>query len=447
MNAASLTRIALATATLVTTGAVCAQAAKGPAQVVKPPVSQAWIDVATFAGFGMPGGGGAPNPMSMMGGMFGGGQGGGRNTFGMTQTGSTGRWVDVTLYTSRNPSLAEGTQAVPAGTQLAPTLKLVSPTVEKGKPPAPGDDTVVEHEYERPKGKMYLYWGCGDTVRAGQPRVLDMATAKPEDFGKFFTSRRATQRGAHSAPGRPIWPNEVDFRMVPDNASLVGDHAFTGQGVPEGFKFAIGAQQDIMPPIALKQTDAGGATQLEWAALPTARAYFIAAMGAKGGMGGMGGGAEAEMVFWTSSEVPEIGMGLIDYQTNPAVDRWLKEKVLLEPSVTRCTVPKGIFGEGGGAMLRMIAYGSELNLAHPPRPTDPKIAWEPQWAVKLRVKSVNNAMLGMDMSEMQRGSGRRGQPQTQSQPQSQEQAPPAAEKKQEEKMPDAVNILRGILGR
>jgi hypothetical protein len=106
-------------------------------------------------------------------------------------------------------------------------------------------------------------------------------------------------------------------------------------------------------------------------------------------------------------------------------------------------VPKGIFGEGGGAMLRMIAYGSELNLAHPPRPTDPKVAWEPQWAVKLRVKSVSNAMLGMDMSEMQRGSRRQAQPP----PQSQDAAPPAAEKKQEEKMPDAVNILRGILGR
>jgi hypothetical protein len=414
-------------------GAPAIAQTKAPAQVVKAPVSQAWIDVATFAGFGMPMGGGGGSPMSMMGGMFGGGQGG-KNTFGMTQTGSAGRWVDVTLYTSRNPALPEATQAVPAGTQLAPTLKLVAPKVEKGTPPPPGDDTVVEHEYERPKGKMYLYWGCGDTVRAGQPRVLDMATARPEEYGKFFTSRRATQRGAHSAPGRPLWPNEVDSRMVPANASLVGEHAFTGQGVPEGFRFAIGAQQDLMPAIDLKQSDAGGATQLEWAALPTARAYFIAAMGAKGG-------SEMEMVFWTSSEVPEVGMGLIDYQTNPAVDRWLKEKVLLEASATKCTVPKGIFGEGGGAMLRMIAYGSELNLAHPPRPTDPKVAWEPQWAVKLRVKSVSNAMLGMDMSEMQRGSRR------QAQPQSQDAAPPAAEQKQEEKMPDPVNILRGILGR
>jgi hypothetical protein len=195
-----------------------------------------------------------------------------------------------------------------------------------------------------------------------------------------------------------------------------------------------------MPGIALKQTDAGGSTQLEWAVLPTARAYFIAAMGAKGGMGG---GSDPEMVFWTSSEVPETGSGLVDYQTNPAVDRWLQEKVLLAPTVTRCAVPKGIFGEGGGAMLRMIAYGSELNLAHPPRPADPKVPWEPQWAVKVRVKSVANAMLGMDMGTMQGGSGRRSQQQAPSQ----DASTPSAEKKQEEKLPDPVNILKGIFGR
>jgi hypothetical protein len=430
----------------LTAGVAGAQATKGPAQVVKPPVSQAWIDVATFSGLGMPGmgmgaGPGAGNPMAMMGGMFGGGQGA-RNAFGNTQAMSAGRWVDVTLYTSRNPSLAEALQAVPAGTQLAPTLKLVSPKAERTAP-APHDESVVPQDFERPKGKMILYWGCGETVRPGQPRVLDMATAKPEEYGKFFVSRRATQRGAHSAAGRPLWPSEPDARMVPANASLVGEHAFSGQGVPEGFRFNVPPAQDIMPEIALKQTNAGGATQLEWSALPTARAYFIAAMGAKGSTGGMGGGSNTEMVFWTSSEVPELGMGLIDYQTNPSVDRWLQEKVLLAPTVTRCAVPKGIFGEGGGAMLRMIAYGSELNLAHPPRPADPKVAWEPQWAVKLRVKSVANAMLGMDMSDMQRGP-ERGVP-SQTQAPAADSAPPAAERKPE--LPDPVNVLKGIFGR
>jgi hypothetical protein len=293
---------------------------------------------------------------------------------------------------------------------------------------------------------MLLYWGCGDAIRPGQPRVLDLATAKPDEYGKFFVSRRATQRGAHLAAGRPVWPNDVDFRMVPAGASLVGEHTFTGQGVPEGFRFQIPAAQDLMPEIALKQSDVGGATQLEWTALPTARAYFIAVMGAKGGPGG---GSDVEMAFWTSSEVPETGSGLVDYQTNPAVDRWLQEKVLLAPTVTRCTVPKGIFGEQGGAMLRMIAYGNELNLAYPPRPADPKVAWEPDWAVKVRVKSVANAILGVDMSEMQRGSGRRGQaaPTQESAPAPAAPSTPAPEKKLEDQLKDGVNVLKGIFGR
>ena len=82
------------------------------------------------------------------------------------------------------------------------------------------------------------------------------------------------------------------------------------------------------------------------------------------------------MVIWTSSELPDTGFGLTDYQTNAAVDRWLREKVLLAPTTTQCTVPKGVF-PGEGAMLRVIAYGNELNLVHPPRPADPKAAWAP----------------------------------------------------------------------
>jgi len=210
--------------------------------------------------------------------MFGGGQGG-KNTFGMTQTGSAGRWVDVTLYTAvirrcrkrrrRCRPVRSSRHAEARGAK-----------VERGTPPPPGDDTVVEHEYERPKGKMYLYWGCGDTVRAGQPRVLDMATARPEEYGKFFTSRRATQRGAHSAPGRPCGPTRSTRAWSRQTPRWSASTPSPGRAYG-GFKFAIGAQQDLMPAIDLKQSDAGGATQLEWAVLPTARAYFIAAMGAK----------------------------------------------------------------------------------------------------------------------------------------------------------------------
>lgn len=416
MHRHSLTACALA----CLCGAAFAQSSN-----VKPPQAQAWIDVATYSGMGMPGMGAAGgNPMSALGGLFGGGgAGAAKNSFGQTQTGAAGRWVDVTLMTRANPSLAEAQQAVPAGF-LSPALKLQSPPGAKPTP-REDDDKVVEQDFERPKGKLLLYWGCGASVRPGQPKVLDMATASAAEMAKFFVSRRATQRGTHSAVGRPVWPSPPDARMVPDNASLVGEHSFSGAGVPEGFRFQIQAAQDLMPALQVQQADKAGATELGWGALPTARAYFVA---------GMGAAKQDEMVIWTSSEVPEVGFGLIDYQTNAAVDRWLKEKVLLAPSTTSCTVPKGVF-PGEGAMLRAIAYGNEMNLAHPPRPADPKAPWEPVWAAKLRVKSVASVMLGMPQMGQMPQSGNEPAPK------------PQAEEKKEDKMPKPLDLLKGILGR
>ncbi len=68
---------------------------------------------------------------------------------------------------------------------------------------------------------------------------------------------------------------------------------------------------------------------------------------------------------------------------------------MLAPTVTTCSVPNEAAGQG---MLRAIAYGTELNLAHPARPTDPKIAWEPEWNLKIRVKSMSTTMMGMEGS-------------------------------------------------
>ena len=149
----------------------------------------------------------------------------------------------------------------------------------------------------------------------------------------------------------------------------------------------------------------------------------------------MAAGAKEEVVLWTSSELPDTGTGLVDYQTNAAVDRWINEQVLLPPSITRCTVPKGVFS-GEGALLRLIGYGHELNLTQPPRPADPKAAWEPLWAVKLRVKSVATTMLGM--SELD-GTGK---------PASDQSAPVSPEREaSKDKPPGALDILRGVLGR
>jgi hypothetical protein len=369
----------------VTVTATCATAAAqtAPKQVVKPPVAQAWIDVATFSGFPMGGGMGEGMMNATLGSLMGGR--GAKAEFGNTQSGAAGRWMDVTLYTSRNTSLAEALQAVPAGTTLAPTLKLQTPEKPKPLPPA-RDDEPEQWDYEPPKGKLVMYWGCSETVRPGQPKVVNLETATIAELGRFFESRRATQRGTHATAGRPIWPSRDDKRALPEGASIAGEHAFTGEGVPGSFRFTVPAAQDLMPEFKVRQTDGGGAIQLEWTAIPHARAYFLGSMGALPD-------GESGMVLWTSSELPDSGFGLFDYQTNAAVDKWLGEKVLLPPTTTKCAVPKPAAGEG---MLRAIAYGTELNMAYPPRPKDPAVAWEPDWNVKIRVKSMATTMLGTD---------------------------------------------------
>jgi hypothetical protein len=66
------------------------------------------------------------------------------------------------------------------------------------------------------------------------------------------------------------------------------------------------------------------------------------------------------------------------------------------------------------------------------------VAWEPQWAVKVRVKAVANSMVGMpSMDESQRAT--REQPSR----------PPDADsaEKKEAKKPSPLDLLRGVIGR
>ena len=414
-------------------GAGPALAQTPPRQVVKPPVAQAWIDVATFSGFGIgamgAGGGSGQGMMGMtMGALMGGPAQ--QAEFGNTETGAAGRWMDVTLYTSRNPNLQLATQSVPPATGLAPSLKLMAP--ERPKPVPRGEDEApTEFNYEPPKGKLLLYWGCSETVRPGQPKLVDLQTATMAEFAKFFESRRSTTRGAHAAAGRPVWPSRDDKRVFPAGASIAGPHAYQGDGVPESFKFSIPAEQDIMPALQLKQSEQPAFVRLDWNAIPTARAYFLGSMGAREG-------EQNTIVIWTSSELPDSGFGLFDYQTNRAIDGWLKDKVLLPPTTTTCAIPKEAAGQG---MLRAIAYGSELNMAYPPRPTDPAVAWEPDWNVKIRVKSLTTTMFGMPEGAMPGGDT---EGMTDAPPPDASQEPPAEPKKKKKWNP--LEVLKDAVG-
>jgi len=395
--------------------AITAAVAIAPAasEQQKSPKTQVWIDVATHGFAGMP-------DMGFMGGMamgaFGGKSGG--NAYGSTRyTGSPGQYLDIAVLNTLKPGVP-AQQAIPAGLKLGKSLDLLPYKAPAGREASPtGEPTDF-------KVRILIYWGCGSTVRPGQPTVIEVSSTD----GKVKASgamqgRYVPDRTAKVGPGYVTWPNEKNRQNVPSGASLIGGHAITGDGMPESLKFQLEASQDFMPKIELRSTgDVDSGITWNWQSVGQARGYFLHAIGQKGDA----------TVFWSSAETGDAGAGIMDYLPPSTVDKWIKERVLLGPEVKSCAMPKGIFGAAGGedssgGMLRMVAFGPETHFVYPPKPANPATPWDPEWNVRVRVKSSTIFPIGMDMSGMD---GQDEQP----------------EEKPKEKPKSKMSLLKGILG-
>lgn len=379
---------------------LCTTSLGAHAQSAKTPKVQLWMDVSTGSMAGMPEMDSLPGGGGLLGGLMGGGapqgMGGGSNTsYGHARAMSImpPRVIDIALHNTLRPG-AEASQAIPPGMRMGESLPLIPPRAQPTQT-EPGE-LPQEYQQHQPKGRILMYWGCGATVRAGQPRVIDLARAKATDYAQAFAGRAVPDRGPRVGPAYALYPNERNQVSLARDSSLVGEHQVRGDGVPASMKFTLGAAQDLMPTIDLRTTgkpqDSMGTS---WQPVRNARAYYLHAMSQNGD----------DLVMWSSAETPDTGMGLFDYLSPATIDRWLKERVLLQPETTQCAIPQGIFAGGGRdatPMLRMMAYGGESHIVHPPRPADPKAAWQPEWAVRVRVKSHTMAMLG---EESQGGRG------------------------------------------
>ncbi|MBU0753377.1 MAG: hypothetical protein KJ696_14580 [Gammaproteobacteria bacterium] len=397
--------------------------------------AQFWMDLATSA-MSIPG---MPDDMmesGMMSQMMGG------NAFGSTKgpMGQMGKSLDTALWLRAKPAGIEGSHGIPAELRLGPTLPLLPPKVERAR----GErDSGPDEVPEKPKGRILFYWGCGENVRPGQPRVLDFAKADFAEYGRFMTGRHVADRGAKSQPGRSVWPNEKDRRRVPKDGSFVGGHALSGDGVPASFKFAVAEAYDFMPKIAMTtRGEPAASITVGWNAVSNAQAYFLNAMGARG---------ESEMIIWSSSEEPDPGWGLMTYLSPANIQKFLKERVILPPATQQCVIPKGIFANVEGAMVSMIAYGPELNLSHPPRPPKAEPSWQPEWVARVRVKSTGMTMLGMGDEDTAPRSQRRSRSSREDMPTQVEREMPQNSGREEDGggvgIPDAGQMLRGIFGR
>lgn len=374
-------------------------------QVVKPPIAVYWMSAETAAGFSMPG------MPAMAAGMMGGP--GGRGA-------QSGRHLVLQLGSQQSASGApQAAHDIPPGMNMGSTLPLVTPQ----RATAPRGERDLPDGLEKPRGRMLIYWGCGETLRAGQPVVIDFAGLAEGKSPPNLVSRRIALP-AGPAPGRSRtygdWPNAEQPRPVPADASLRGEHLVKGNYSPE-IRFLL--ERDFLARVELT----ANGNRLRWNEIAGATGYFATLMGAQN---------ENEIVFWSSSEVQEMGGALMDYLPPSEVARLLREKVVLPPQVVECTVPGEVVKKAGTPMLSFIAYGEEANFAQPPRPQDPKIPWEPRWAAKVRFKSTASLLMGEEAARQEARPERR-----------QEAPAPQATPAAPDPLKEGINVIRGIFGR
>jgi len=343
------------------------------------PVTRYWMSVSTEkSGFpGMPSGsmGGGMSGMSIpgMGSMFGG------------SGGSSGKRLQLQVNSPKSPPAGpQATHDIPPGQNMGPTLPLVSPDQGRATRSEPGERP---EKMEKPKMRMLVYWGCSETVKPGQPFVLDTEKANPAEFARVFQGRTVSVQNAPSPrPGWAYadWPNKVDGTQVPQNSSLVGSHFVHGNYLPD-IRFSIDGGHDFMAPVEFTSTKGTPADSFnfQWNSHSgRATGYFATAMGHDDKTG--------TMIIWSSSEVREAGGSLMSFLSDEDVRRLVKERVVMSPSTTRCTIPTGIFKDAKGAIIQFIAYGDELNIVYPTKPKDPILGRESEAQINIHAPPDGN---------------------------------------------------------
>ncbi|MEA3000039.1 MAG: hypothetical protein QOK17_1872 [Sphingomonadales bacterium] len=351
-----------------------------------------WMTADTLSGMGgMMGGGGRPSAGSVLGAMM--GRGGGMGS-GYAKT------LRLELGSNARPAGEPTAEHLPpAGLGAGPSLPLVTPMrVTATEAPSTG----FPPNMERPRGRILIYWGCGEHARPGQPVIIDFATISAGHLPPAFANMNFRPELGPSAlrfATYGVWPNQKSSTRVPQNASLVGDHVVHGNYSPE-IRFTLAPGQDFLTPVTLVSQAAApsGAVPVVWQPVPGARAWFATAMGA---------GGNGDMVMWTSSEVQTAPM--MDYMAEGELARLVQQRVLMPGTADRCTVPAEVARAGQGTMFTLTAFGGQANFSHPVRPARAPASWHPDWTVKLRVKSTYMGLLGTDMNAMMRGDERSDQ--------------------------------------
>ncbi len=338
-------------------------------------VARYTIDAGTTSGIpGIGGGGGLGAAMSML-------RGGG---------GQVAHDLTLHLGSSRVAAgMPKADHFMPPAAQLGASVPLVSPERAVGREPIGSFP-----QGQAPRGRLLLFWGCGERAPAGQPVVIDFAKlakgqVPPNLFARGVNLPEDWQIRSSNSTTYGEWPNGRDSKAVKANASLVGAHRVVSTYAPE-INFTLA--DDFMPALRARSANLpSGATRLDWNALSRATGYYAWAMGAKNG-----GGGNPDMVWWSSAGTRQFGGELAGWLSPAAVAKLIAAKTVMPASQTSCTIPAEVKAAGGEMLMtQLFGYGPQANFSYPPRPAKAGPAWKPEWIARVRFRSNTSMMLGM----------------------------------------------------
>jgi hypothetical protein len=278
---------------------------------------------------------------------------------------------------------------MPDAARLGRSVPLVTP---QRAPESEAQDRIPSQDGERPRGRLLIFWGCGARAPAGQPVIIDFArlSAGQVPTGLFSTSvprdRSVTFDNSRTYGD---WPNARSRAATGPQSSLIGAHRVAGNYSPE---IAFSLSQDFMPALTATGTAQGdGSTQLGWNAISNATGYYAWTMGFRSEQGGNGG----DMVWWSSSSSQQFGGALWDWISPSSVAALIRQRVVMPPTQTSCTVPAEVKAAAPDIMFgNLYAYGPEENFAFPPRPANARTPWNPIWTARARYRSTTSWMIG-----------------------------------------------------
>lgn len=294
------------------------------------------------------------------------------------------------LGSSRNSTGApKADHFIPAGLRMGKSLALITPTPGVAQP-------VGEVPQELPRGRLLLFWGCGEHAPRGQPVVIDFAKlakgqVPPGLYAQALNLPDDWRVLVINSTTYGDWPNGRDTKPVPGNGSLMGAHRIASTYAPE-INFTLA--QDFMAPLnPASSALSSNAIALSWNRLTDATGYYAWAMGARTDGSG---NQPTDMVWWTSSATQAFGGPMAEWLAPSTVKRLIDARTVLPPTQTSCTVPAEVKQAAGEVLMTNIyAYGPQADFAFPPRPTDTKVAWRPEWITRVRFRSHAMIMAGM----------------------------------------------------